>query len=73
MWDFVLVRVLKPAIVNSRHDVVFQGAGNLQTSSSDRYMTKIIILHVSCRICHSNIKKTSIWSTRFSKVTQFVC
>jgi hypothetical protein len=38
--DFVLVSVLKPAIVNSRHDVVFKGAGNLQTSSSNKLCDK---------------------------------
>jgi hypothetical protein len=46
------------AKANSRHDVVFKGFGNFQRSSSNIYVTKIIILHVSCRICPSNGKET---------------
>jgi hypothetical protein len=58
---------------NSRYDVVFKGAGNLQISSSNRYVTKVIILHVSCRIFQSNTNETSILSAKVSMVTQFVC
>jgi hypothetical protein len=42
MWDFLLVRVLKPITPYPSHAAIFKGVVNLQAISPNRYATETI-------------------------------